>query len=83
MKDQLKFENELELKIRISTAKHEIDIRCELTDLTFVFSLPTAQKLIKIIVGLNQSLENLETEKNRVRKAKLQMYEFILQGLSR
>ena len=60
------------------SAKQEMTIKCLISDLNLIFTLPTAQKVIFILKELGKTFADLEEERVRVRTAHLQMYDFII-----
>ena len=68
----------MEVKIDMYSAKNEMKIKCCLSDLNLIFTLPTAQKVIFILKDLGTTFEELEKERARVRKQHIQMYELII-----
>jgi hypothetical protein len=53
------------------SAKHEMTIKCLISDLNLIFTLPTAQKVIFILKELGKTFADLEAERVRVRTAHL------------
>jgi hypothetical protein len=51
--------NEFDLSVTILDQSN-IDVVCTLSDMRFVFALPTAQKLVKVGLGIQGILMDLE-----------------------
>lgn len=62
--------------------KNHVDVNCVISDLRFVFAVPTANKLLKISMKLQDIFESLEKDRLTERKTKLEMYEYVLARMS-
>lgn len=62
--------------------KNHIDLECVISDLRFVFAVPTAKKMAQIGIRVFEILESVEKDKLSERKVKLEMYEYVLTRLS-
>ena len=62
--------------------KDDIDVKCLLTNMSMVFSMPTLQKMVKLSIDLEEMFEVLEEHRYQTRLQKLKTFENVLSNLS-
>ncbi len=73
--------NQLEVQLQISGATGAIELNCVLSDIRFVFAVPTAQKLALVGLSLQEALADAELDKKAQRTLAYQVYRTVFASL--
>eukprot|EP00347_Sterkiella_histriomuscorum_P017164 403350423 len=73
--------NVWELKLNIE--KKQIHVDCQISDLRFIFAVPTARKLIHIGIKLKDIFEDIEVKQQESRRRRLLMFEDALNNIDK